>query len=168
MLSLWAPHRRQVLHWCLGMVLTLGGVGCTKGMITVGTSKREVIWIVGLDITDSIPAQRFDLMRDQMIPRVVLTRLQSGDVVHMLPIDTDPEKKQVPVIRLTRTSGIEHEIAALFEKIRTDIPRPQHYTGTTNIGGVLAYAKRQSLELYEHRQREQADRLKFHAFPWSR
>lgn len=81
-------------------------------------------------------------MRDQMIPRLVLSRLRSQDVVHVLQIDSNPEDtlKRVPVS--SRHIGLDQEVVGLYTGFIQPIVQPQRYRGSTNVGGVLAYAGR--------------------------
>jgi hypothetical protein len=114
-------------------------VGC--GGISTGQLKPPILWIIGLDITTSIPLEHFIQMRDAMLPAVVLSRLRSRDEVHVLPVDSHPEK-HVMVTRLVKNVGMERAIVSLFDTIQSQMTRPQRYRGMTNIGGVLAYARR--------------------------
>jgi hypothetical protein len=95
-------------------------------------------------------------MRQQMLPLVVLSRMRSRDEAHVLPVDSNPEER-VTVMRLVKKVGIEKEIVSIFESIQTTFKRQERYRGTTNIGGVLAYAKRISLTLQEERTRAEAN-----------
>jgi len=149
MLNRMLSHPLKV-YICLAMVMTL--LGCQ--MVGVGQPKPPIIWMTGLDITTSVPKDHFLSMRDKMFPNVVLARVRQRDEVHVMPVDSDPEKG-VQVMRLTRNVGMAKEILAFFASIQTQIHQPKSYKGSTNIGGVLAYAKRISLTLQDaHKQAE--------------
>lgn len=103
------------------------------------------------------------MMRGQMIPYLVFARLHSREEVHVLPIDSDPEKR-VQVMRLSKPSGMDREIAAMFAHVQT-LKRPDEASEprqrktqrepeiTTNIAGALAYTKRLSQTFQTERQR---------------
>ncbi len=93
-------------------------------------------------------------MRDEMLPAIVLARLRHRDEVHILRLDTDPEN-QVEMLRLTRNVGMGREIAAFFTTVQK-INQPSKYRGSTNIGGILAYAKRISMTLQESAKQAEA------------
>jgi hypothetical protein len=114
-----------------------------------------IVWILGLDITTSVGKDRFVVMRDQMIPHAVLSRLHSRDVVHVMPVNSDPERS-VHVTRLVRKVSLDKEIASIVEYIQTRIKYSENPKVMTNIGGILAYAKRLSHMLQEERQRTAA------------
>jgi len=99
-------------------------------------------WILGLDITTSISDTHFHTMRDQMIPRLVLSRLRGQDTVHVLQIDSNPQDtlRRVPVS--PRHIGLDQEVVGLYTGFIQPIVQPPRYHGSTNIGGVLAYANR--------------------------
>lgn len=113
------------------------------------------MWMVALDITTSIPEDQFRLMRDQMFPEVVLSRVRSRDEVHVMPVDSDPER-HVHVLRLIRNVGLDKELAALLQTVQAHIVHTKNPKVMTNLGGVLAYAKRLGTTLQEERARAQA------------
>jgi len=136
---------------CLALAMTQ--LGC--GNLTVSTPKAAILWMVGIDITASIPADHFLLTRDQMFPQVILSRVRPRDEIHVVPINTNPEQ-HVHVTRLVRTAGLDKELAALLTTVQTQIVHTQNPKVMTNIGGVLAYAKRLSTLLQEERSRAAA------------
>ena len=149
------PHTRR--HFmkrfaCLSMGVTLlGGCGGTR----IGAFKPAIMWIVGIDITTTVPEKHFPIMRDRMFPEIVLSRLRQRDEIHTMPVDSHPEKNINPV-RLTRATGLDKEVMAIFEDVKTRIKRTKNPRITTNIGGVLAYAKRLSLDLQQEKARTEA------------
>lgn len=80
-------------------------------------------------------------MRDEMIPQVMLSRLRSRDVVHILLVSSDPEDSVTVLPVSGQRIGLAKEIAGIVDHIQ-HIEQPPQYKGWTNIGGVLAYAKR--------------------------
>jgi hypothetical protein len=121
-------------------------VGCKLGkeQISINPLSPPIEWIVALDITTSIPSERFRIMRDEMIPAIVLSRVRSRDKVHILAIDSDPEDQVIVQAISGRKVGKETEIATIFTQLQERIVQPKRYRGWTNIGGALAYAKRMS------------------------
>jgi hypothetical protein len=113
------------------------------------------MWMVAVDITTTIPDEQFRLMRDQMFPEVVLSRVRSRDEVHVMPVDSDPER-HVHVLRLIRNVGLDKELAALLRTVQAHIVHTTNPRIMTNLGGVLAYAKRLGITLQEERARFQA------------
>ena len=149
------PHTRR--HFMkrfarLAMGVTLLG-GC--GGAGIGTFKPSIMWIFGIDITTTVPEKHFPIMRDQMFPEIVLSRLRQRDEIHTMPVDSHPERS-INLVRLTRATGLAKEVMAIFEDVKTRIKRTQNPRITTNIGGVLAYAKRLSLHLQQEKARTEA------------
>lgn len=124
-------------------------LGC-QGIVSA--PKPPIVWVIGLDITTSIPKDRFLILRDEVMPRIVLSRVRARDEVHILPVNSDPEEN-VKVFRVSgKRLGIDTEITAIYGHVQSHLDQPHRYSGTTNIGGVLAYAKRMS-QLVEKEQR---------------
>lgn len=87
------------------------------------------------------------MMRDQMIPELVLSRLRSRDVLYILQIDSDPEDEIKRIAVNGRHVGFEKEITNIFRDSIHSIEQPPKYRGSTNLGGVLAFAARTAQEL---------------------
>ena len=113
------------------------------------------MWIVGIDITTTVPEKHFPIMRDRMFPEIVLSRLRQRDEIHTMPVDSHPERS-INLVRLTRATGLDKEVMAIFEDVKMRIKRTKNPRITTNIGGVLAYAKRLSLDLQQEKARTEA------------
>jgi len=81
-------------------------------------------------------------MRDRMVPTILLSRLRSRDVLHILRIDSDPQDdvKVVPVS--LRQIGLAEEIATLYTQHIQPIEQTKCHACTNDIGGALAYANR--------------------------
>lgn len=138
----------------VGILLVAAGVALL-GCGNFGAPKPSIQWITALDNTTSIKKDHYIKMRDEMMPEIVLSRLRSRDDIHILPVDSDPEQNVKVIPMSNRRAGVHTEIAAVFDYLRT-FNQPQGYRGTTNIGGVLAYAKRISQKLEEERKRAEA------------
>jgi hypothetical protein len=103
------------------------------------------VWILALDVTPSISKPHFQTLRDRMIPGIVIARLHSREVLHVLEIDSNPEDQQRPPQRLEVSPtqlGLATATAGLYADHLHTIAQRAHYRGDTNIGGVLAYAHR--------------------------
>lgn len=131
----------------LCLTMAMGLMGCEKLGATVSPPSPLIVWITAQDITPSIPLKRFLVMRDQMIPQIVLSRLRSRDELHILRVDSDPEDDVQRIPINGGNVGFDKEIADLFMKNIRTITQPAKYKGSTNIGGALAYAGRIAREV---------------------
>ena len=149
------------LRMVISLTMALLLPGC--GGISLSSFKPATLWIIALDITTSVPKDHFLIMRNDMAAYVILSRLRNREEVHMMPVDSNPENR-VRVMQLSKPSGMANEIAAMAAHLQTfKRPDESHNESkrkqkpeaplTTNIAGVLAYAKRNAQELAQERQR---------------
>jgi len=125
----------------VGILLLTVAFGLTACEFSAKKPSRT--WICALDVTTSIDKQDFTIMRDKWMTETCLSRLARGDEIHTLPVNSDPEKNvEVRTIGGGKRSGAYQDIMTVYEFVRANLVQPKGYKGTTNIGGVLAYAKR--------------------------
>jgi hypothetical protein len=120
---------------------------------SVGKAKPPVVFVIGIDITTSIPADQFKNMK-QMAAEMVISRIRHRDEVHILKIDTDPQDEVKYFSVEGGRVGLSNEAKQIYEYIMS-VEQPKGYQGTTNIAGVLAHVKRAYEEDQKARNRLQ-------------
>lgn len=106
--------RRHMLALSVGLGATTL-TGCN--LVHVEPPDPGMVWVVGLDVTASVPLQKFLVMRQEMIPTLVLARARREDSIHLMPIDSDPEQRLVQAT-LTRNVALDKEIMPLYEAVQ--------------------------------------------------
>jgi hypothetical protein len=106
---------------------------------TVEPPSAHVEWFVGIDVTSSVKAEQFNayptIIRDS-----VLSRLRSGDRVHVLLINSDPQQGVKTFPLDGGKAGVAGKAAEIYEYVKS-VKQPAGYRGTTNIAGFLSYVK---------------------------
>ncbi|MGH8548209.1 MAG: vWA domain-containing protein [Methylococcales bacterium] len=102
--------------------------------------KAGIAWITALDTTDSVQPDRFAVMRDRMIPELVLSRFRPGDTLHFIDLSQISGDK----VKVFSHEGPKHRLAiALTVWYKSTIqPLGIRRSKATDIVGVLDYARR--------------------------
>lgn len=138
------------LSLVLLLPLLLGTGGC--GGLEIGAPPAPMIWYVGFDVTTSITAEEFAGYK-QIAREAVLARLKNNDRVYVLRVDSDPQDSAESFSLNGGKLGLYQEIQKINAYIEGQIRQPERYRGTTNIGGFLAYVKRNITNDRKQRQK---------------
>jgi hypothetical protein len=114
-------------------------MACAGGPFKVQAPSAHVEWIVGIDVTSSIKPEQFNTFQT-IIRDAVLARLRSGDRVHVLLINSDPQTSVRTFTLDGGKTGVGGKAAEIYSYIQS-VKQPVGYRGTTNIASFLSYVK---------------------------
>jgi hypothetical protein len=135
----------------------LAGCGVVGG---IAPPKPHVEWVIGIDVTSSVNPKEFAAY-PEIVLEAVISRLRSGDRVHVLLVDSDPRKQAKDFELDGGKTGLAAKAAEIYDYINS-IKRPSRYRGTTNLGGFLSYCKELVSKV---RAQEEALREKGYSIP---